>query len=108
MVEVYTMNALMHKAEEPLNKKNSVTFSDIQFRQQEDDFAEYVLLELVSEVVSMREELDYSQRELSKKSGVPQKTISRIENGIDLPKFQTVYKLLSALGLSVEVKVNKK
>ncbi|WP_412055884.1 helix-turn-helix domain-containing protein, partial [Bacillus inaquosorum] len=36
-------------------------------------------------------------------SGVPQKTISRIENGIDIPKISTLIKLINALNLELSI-----
>jgi transcriptional regulator with XRE-family HTH domain len=84
------------------------TFHEIQIMQKEDDLQEFIILELISEISSEREELGISQRELSKISGVPQKTISRLENGIDIPKFKTLFKLLNALNLDLEIKVSHK
>ena len=84
------------------------TFQEVQSMQKEDDFQEFILLELISEISSEREDLGISQRELSKISGIPQKTISRLENGIDIPKFKTLFKLLNALNLDLEIKISHK
>jgi len=81
------------------------TYQEMQIMQKEDDLQEFIILELISEISTEREKLGMSQRELSKISGVPQKTISRLENGIDVPKFKTLFKLLSALNLDLEIKV---
>jgi transcriptional regulator with XRE-family HTH domain len=51
--------------------------------------------------MATRERRGLSQRELSKLSGVPQKTISRIENGLDSPKIETLGKLASALKMKI-------
>jgi transcriptional regulator with XRE-family HTH domain len=49
-----------------------------------------------------------SQTKLSKVSGVPQSTISEIENGIRKnPTFKTISKLAKALGESMEVMLLK-
>jgi transcriptional regulator with XRE-family HTH domain len=50
----------------------------------------------------------WSQTKLSKVSGVPQSTISEIENGIRKnPTFKTISKLAKALGESMEVMLLK-
>ena len=84
------------------------TFQEIQNEQKEDDFYEFVVLELIGEISTERESKKMSQRELSRISGVPQKTISRLENGIDVPKFKTLFKLLNALNLDINIQVTHK
>lgn len=81
------------------------TYEEMQLMQKEDDFQEFIILELISEISNEREEIGMSQRELSKISGVPQKTISRLENGIDVPKLKTLFKLLNALNLDLKIQV---
>ena len=44
-----------------------------------------------------------SQRELSRRAGVPQSTISRIESGLVSPSIQTLEKLVRACGMELEV-----
>lgn len=73
-------------------------FEDIQNELKETDLGEYLSLEIVSEISHQRQERGLSQRELSRMSGVPQKTISRIETGLDVPTFDTLGKLMKALG----------
>lgn len=84
------------------------TFQEIQRLQKENDFKEFIILELIGDISAEREDRGISQRELSKISGVPQKTISRLENGLDIPKFSTLFKLMNALDLEIEIKVSKK
>lgn len=52
---------------------------------------------------NLREERGISQREMTIRSGVAQKTISRIENGIDSPRLGTFLKLLEVLEVEVEL-----
>ena len=47
----------------------------------------------------VRESLLVTQGELSKRSGVGEATISRIESGHHLPRFSTIHKLANALGV---------
>lgn len=82
-----------------------VTFNDIQEMQQEKDLEKFIILEIIAEISYAREEKNLTQKELSEISGVPQKTISRLENGKDLPKFSTLFKLLKALNLKMEIKI---
>jgi len=81
------------------------TYEEMQLMQKEDDLQEFIILELISEISNEREEIGMSQRELSKISGIPQKTISRLENGMDVPKFKTLFKLLNALNLDLKIEV---
>lgn len=77
-------------------------FNEIQDELREEDLGLFVTMELVSEIATKREDKGMSQRQLSELSGVPQKTISRIENGIDVPKIDTLAKLAKALGYTIE------
>jgi transcriptional regulator with XRE-family HTH domain len=79
-----------------------VSFVEVQSELKESDLGLFLTLELVSKISLKREELGMSQRALSKLSNIPQKTISRIENGLDRPKIATLTKLAEALGYSIE------
>lgn len=95
------------KNQNKLNKEllPKITFTDIQEMQQEKDLEKFIILEIIAEISYAREEKKITQKELSILSGVPQKTISRLENGKDLPKFSTLFKLLKALGLKMEINI---
>ena len=60
-------------------------------------------LEMVGKIMAKRDVLGLSQKALSEKSGVAQKTISRIENGKDVPTLDTLGKLAYALGMKIVV-----
>ncbi|ENQ3108442.1 helix-turn-helix transcriptional regulator [Bacillus cereus] len=49
--------------------------------------------------------LSHSQRELSRLSDVSQKTISRIENGLDMPDIGTLEKLAKPLGFKIKIEL---
>ncbi|MEE4276062.1 MAG: helix-turn-helix transcriptional regulator [Thermoleophilia bacterium] len=49
----------------------------------------------------MRESLGLSQEEVARRSGVPQESLSRIENGHRDPRLDTLRKLAAALGMDV-------
>ncbi len=49
-----------------------------------------------------------SQSELSRRSGVPQKTISRMENGLSIPSISTLYKLVDSMGYTFKFDLEKK
>ncbi|HDR4557476.1 XRE family transcriptional regulator [Bacillus thuringiensis] len=63
----------------------------------------FIALEIVGKLMAARDRKGISQRELSRLSGVPQKTISRIENGIDIPKIPTLIKLANILGFEISL-----
>lgn len=61
----------------------------------------FYTLEIVGKLMAVRTKKNISQRKLSELSGVPQKTISRIESGIDSPKLETIGKLAAALQMEI-------
>lgn len=65
-------------------------------------------LELIGRIKGKREVQGLSQSELSRKSGVPQKTISRMENGLSVPAMDTLGKLVDALGFKIPFKLEEK
>lgn len=82
-------------------------FQDLRNDLSEENSDLYIALEIVGKLMATRDRKNISQRELSRLSGVPQKTISRIENGLDIPKIQTLLKLANVLGLELSL-VEKK
>ncbi|HFK1742265.1 MULTISPECIES: helix-turn-helix domain-containing protein [Bacillus] len=58
---------------------------------------------IIYKIKLFRESRGWSQSKLSRRSGVPQSTISEIENGIRRnPTFKTLEKLAKALGITIE------
>lgn len=84
------------------------TFQDLRDEQATENPNLFISLEIVGKLMAMRERKGISQRELSRLSGVPQKTISRIENGIDVPKIPTLIKLVDGLGLRLDISLAEK
>jgi len=80
-------------------------FDDLRNELKEEDEALYHTLELVGKLMVIRDRKGLSQRQLSTLSGVAQKTISRMESGIDVPNFTTLIKLANGLGYTLEVKL---
>lgn len=58
---------------------------------------------LVSEIVKRRQELGFTQRELSKRSGIPQPAIARLETLGVTPSLETIFKLMGPLDLSLQL-----
>lgn len=79
------------------------TFKDIQENLQGLDPATFIALEILGEISFVREEKGITQNELSALSGVPQKTISLLENGKNMPSFETLGKLMKALGIKPSI-----
>lgn len=65
-------------------------------------------LELNGRVQGIRERKGLSQSELSRLSGVPQKTISRMENGLSTPNMETMCKLIDAMGYKIHPHLEEK
>lgn len=79
------------------------TFDNLREEIRDEDPLTLIRLELVGKIMASRDRNGYSQRELSRLARVPQKSISRIENGIDVPKISTLIKLAEALDLKLEL-----
>ena len=65
-------------------------------------------LELIGRIQGIREREGLSQIELSRRSNVPQKTISRMENRLSTPSLETLNRLLVAMGYSMNIEIEKK
>jgi transcriptional regulator with XRE-family HTH domain len=74
------------------------SFEDLRNDLAQEDPELFISLEIVGKLMAARDRKSLTQRELSRISGIPQKTISRIENGIDIPKIPTLIKLANVLG----------
>lgn len=59
-----------------------------------------------SNLKSARKEKEITQKELSEKSGIPQKTISRIESGKDYPNIRTIMKIAKSLDKKIELRLS--
>ena len=62
-----------------------------------------VLASIVSTIIEKRNELGYSQRELSKICGLPQSSVARIESCSVKPNVETLIKIMKPLGLTLSV-----
>lgn len=60
-------------------------------------------MDIIEATIKARKSNKLSQRELSKKSGVKQPAIARIEKGINSPQTSTLIKLLYPLGYTIRV-----
>lgn len=59
--------------------------------------------EIMKATIEARKEAELSQRDLSKKTGIKQPAIARIEKGIGSPRVSTLMKLLYPIGYTLRV-----
>jgi len=59
--------------------------------------------DIIEATIAARKENKLTQRELSKKSGVKQPAIARIERGLNSPQTSTLIKLLYPMGYTIRV-----
>ncbi len=62
---------------------------------------------LTSAIRETRKRKGITQAHLSQMTGIPQKTISRIENRKDFARLDTLYKLLSAMDVKVSITIEE-
>ena len=94
-----------------MNNKPYITWEEVEKglkispEQQEEIRLEEAIIEAT---IKAREEANLTQRELSKRSGVKQPVIARIEKGVNSPQTNTLMKLLYAMGYTLKVVPLKK
>jgi ribosome-binding protein aMBF1 (putative translation factor) len=89
-----------YNVSEELNRTFGTPGSESRKQAEEQAWEEYnaqILLEA-------RKESGMTQSELADKIGADKSYISRVERGITVPSISTFYRMVSAMGLSVELK----
>ena len=80
---------------------------DVNATKKEDDSLQMIDYDIAKEIsellVSVRKELNISQKQLSQKTGIPQANISKIENGKYLPSLLILKRLCDGLGKKLMV-----
>lgn len=80
---------------------------DVNATKKEDDSLQIIDYDIAKEIsellVSVRKELNISQKQLSLKTGIPQANISKIENGKYLPSLLILKRLCDGLGKKLVV-----
>ena len=70
--------------------------------------SEVKAIEIIAKIRALRFKENMSQSELSRRSGIPQKTISRMESGLSYPSVPTLIRLVDTLGYEMDVNLVKK
>ena len=89
-----------YNVSEELNKTFGAPGTESRRRAEEQAWEEYnaqILLDA-------RKESGMTQSELAQKIGTDKSYISRVERGITIPSISTFYRMVSAMGLTVELK----
>ncbi len=63
---------------------------------------------LIKATIEARKKANLTQEELSKKTGLKQSAIARIESGKHVPNTYTLFKILEVLGYTIEIVPIKK
>lgn len=82
------------------------TFDDLRKTLRKEDFFRYQKLEIVGKMLAKKSRLGLSNKKLSKKTGIAEKTIAAIIDGNENPSFKTICRL--AEGLDMELVVTDK
>ncbi|MCA1066167.1 helix-turn-helix transcriptional regulator (plasmid) [Rossellomorea sp. AcN35-11] len=64
---------------------------------------EELLDKFANKLTTVRQKRGLTKVELAELSGIHAKTISRIENGKNIPKIDTIVKLLTAMGYELQI-----
>jgi ribosome-binding protein aMBF1 (putative translation factor) len=89
-----------HNVSEELNQTFGALGTECRKRAEEQAWDEYnaqILLDA-------RKESGMTQSELASKIGTDKSYISRVERGLTIPSISTFYRMVAAMGLSVELK----
>ena len=89
---------IMNKMIQWQDVKNSMTALSEEEKMEVD-----IMSDIISKMIERRQELGLSQRELEKLSGIKQEAICRIENMRNMPRIDTLLKLMEPLGLKLSV-----
>lgn len=69
-----------------------------------DDLIQDQIDDIILELIKERKKNKITQIQLSKSTGIPQATISRLESFNSIPTLQILIKIANALGLSLQLK----
>ena len=59
--------------------------------------------EIIKATIEVRKQLKLSQRDLSKRTGIKQPAIARIEKNVCSPKVSTLIKILCSMGYTIKI-----
>lgn len=85
-----------------LDDFNAEKEKDPKFRAVKNDMS--AELSLMSEIMSARAATGITQQQLSKKTGISQADISRIENANTTPSLRTIKRIADGFDMNVEIK----
>lgn len=93
-----------------MRNKQFDLYEGIEFTEEEKKFfsEQEKLSKLIIQMVKRRVELNLSQRDLAKLSGIKQPMIARIERMDSIPRLDTIIKLFDALDLNLMVAINNR
>lgn len=69
-----------------------------------EDLIQNQIDDIIAELIKERKKNKITQIQLSKSTGIPQATISRLESFNSIPTLQILIKIANALGLSLDLK----
>lgn len=99
----------MNKNGEIVNKMKHTFREDIEKRLDNTEFKnEYIALEseykVIQSLIELRNNLNMTQKELSKLTGIDQADISRIERGLSNPTIKLLQKIAESLNMTLELR----
>ncbi|MCL2860665.1 MAG: helix-turn-helix transcriptional regulator [Oscillospiraceae bacterium] len=74
----------------------------ISFTEEEEEEMQQEML-IIQKIIDKRKSKNLTQAELSRKSGVKQPVIARIEKGVNSPQLNTLIKILNALDCKIKI-----
>src|SRR6056297_424394 len=92
---------IMSKAGISLNDIKNEFLKDEEFKKEYDRLKPRY--DVISQVVSIRKQLNMTQEELANKIGTQKSNISRLENGNQNPSIDLLYKIANALGRDLTI-----
>ncbi|MCL2341792.1 MAG: helix-turn-helix transcriptional regulator [Firmicutes bacterium] len=91
----------MNKAVSPSGKwedlRKTINFTEEEEKEMQQEMA------IIQQIIDTRKNKKLTQAQLSKKSGVRQPVIARMEKGVNSPQLNTLIKILNALDCKIKI-----
>ena len=91
------MNKEMNPSDKWEDLRETINFTEEEEKEMKQEMA------IIQKIIDTRKSKKITQAELSRKSGVKQPVIARMEKGVNSPQLNTLIKILNALDCKIKI-----